>query len=286
MFTFPVRVVVCRRRSSPNSMSSPRHPPVVEASTAGEDISELGASGASVAVSKTVGDFKHVWEFDKVGKLGGPDERSKCWHCGWCNSNLKGWNATKVMNHLARVPGNYDVKACHGPIPQARLALFRAFRLRKMGNKSVKRKNELAYQNSVSEGQQSLAVAWEGARVRSLVSSGSGTASCVINSADDDVVGDVTVTKAARLTTAIAEFVYCKGLSFSATEGEHFLQILRLAKLVLLSYRPPTRKVLANDLLEVCYKARLERYMSDLSVDADVYGLSLFGDGARFMGCH
>ena len=71
----------------------------------------------------------------------------------------------KVMNHLPRVPGNHDMKACHGPIAQGTLALFRAFRLRKMGNKSVKRKNELAYQNSVSEGQQSLAVAWEGARV-------------------------------------------------------------------------------------------------------------------------
>ena len=53
-------------------MSSPRTPPVVEASTAREDISELGASGASDAVSKTVDDFKHVWEFGKVEKLGGP----------------------------------------------------------------------------------------------------------------------------------------------------------------------------------------------------------------------
>ena len=72
MFTFPVRVVVCHQRSSPNSMSSPRTPPVVEASTAGEDISELGASGASVAVSKTVGDFKHVWEFDLVARTSAP----------------------------------------------------------------------------------------------------------------------------------------------------------------------------------------------------------------------
>ena len=117
-----------------------------------------------------------------------------------------------------------------------------------------------------------------------MVSSSSGTASRVINIADDDVVGDVTVTNAARLTTAIAEFVYCKGLSFSATEREHLLQILRLAKLVSLSYCPPTRKVLANDLLEVCYKTRLERYMSDLSVDADVYGLSVVRDGATVHG--
>jgi len=172
MFTFPVRVVVCRRGTSPHSMSSPSTPPVVEASTTGEDVSELGASGASVASKSVFGDFKHVWEFEKVQKLGGPDERSKRWHCGWCNSNLKGWNATKVMNHLARLPGNHDVKICHGPIPQDTLALFRAFRLRKMGNKSVKRKHEVAYQNSISDGQQSLAVAWEGARVRNSASSG------------------------------------------------------------------------------------------------------------------
>lgn len=123
-------------------MSSPSpRPPVVDA--AEEEVSELGASGASVVTSKTnLDDIKSVWQFEKVSKLGGPDDLSKRWHCGWCGTTLRGWNATKAMVHLARVPGNNDVKACGGSIPKDMLALFCGFRLRKIGKKSVKRKKE------------------------------------------------------------------------------------------------------------------------------------------------
>jgi hypothetical protein len=282
MTTFPVRVVFSHRRSSPaersmSLLSAPR--PVVDA--ADEEVSELGISGASSSLTPALEDIKQVWEFAKVDKLGGPDDFSKRWHCGWCGSTFKGWNATKVMVHLARVPGNNDVKACSGPISKEMLALFRGFRLRKTSKKSVKRKKEEAYQSSVSENQKSMAVAWQGARIRSSASSGAGSSAIDV---DDGDQGDVSVSNAAKLTTAIAEFVYCQGLSFSATEGQHFLQILKLSSLVPSSYRPPTRRVLANELLEISYQNRLDRYMVDLAVESEVYGLSLFGDGATVHG--
>jgi hypothetical protein len=74
--------------------------------------------------------------------------------------------------------------------------------------------------------------------------------------------------------------VYCKGLSFSSVKGTHFSQILRLAKLVAVAYCPPTRKVLANELLDLSYNNRMEKFMTHLEMDTDVYGLSLFGDSA------
>jgi hypothetical protein len=281
MFTFPVRVVFVHRRSSLESMSS-RTPPVAE--SAEEDVSELGASGASVITPSTrryvLDDIKSVWEFEKVEKLGGPDDFSKRWHCGWCGSTLKGWNATKAMNHLARLAGNNDVKSCSGPISRDMLELFKGFRLRKIGKKAAKRQKEEAYQNLVSENQKSMAVAWEDARVRMSASSlGAGT---VIDMCGGDT--DVAVSNSAKLTTAIADFVYCKGLPFSAAEGEQFLQILKLAHLVPSSYHPPSRHLLANDLLDFSYKTRIEKYLVDLAVDSDVYGLSLFGDGATVHG--
>jgi hypothetical protein len=81
-----------------------------------------------------------------------------------------------------------------------------------------------------------------------------------------------------------SEFVYSKGLSFSAIEGDHFLGILKLSRLVSTSYRPPTRKSLANELLDLSYETRLDKYMHDLDIDAEVYGISLFGDGATVHG--
>jgi hypothetical protein len=73
-------------------------------------------------------------------------------------------------------------------------------------------------------------------------------------------------------------------LSFSSVEGTHFAQIIKLAKLAPSAYAPPTRKVLANKLLDLSYENRMERFMSCLEMDADVYGLLLFGDGATVHG--
>jgi hypothetical protein len=276
MFTFPVRGVFFHQRSSNESMSSLSPPAAADEE---ESVPPGATSAASVVTSPTLDDVQTVWDFEKVKRMGGPDALSKRWHCGWCNTTLKGWNATKVMTHLARVAGNNDVKACVGPIPKETLAIFRGYRNRRLSKKSVKRKKEEAYHSSVSENQQSIAVAWEGTRIRNSLSFSAGKVIDI-----DDDAGDVAVSNSAKLTTAIAEFVYCKGLSFSATEGEHFLHVLKLARLVKGDYRPPTRKVLSNELLEISYQGRLDRYMVDLAVDSDVYGLSLFGDGATVHG--
>ena len=74
-------------------------------------------------------DIQTVWQFERLEKLGGPDELSKKWRCGFCGMTLRGWNATKAMNHLARLPGNNDVKACSGPIAKETLDIFKGFRL-------------------------------------------------------------------------------------------------------------------------------------------------------------
>jgi hypothetical protein len=131
----------------------------------------------------------------------------------------------------------------------------------------MKQQYSEAFADDILTNQMSMAVALEASRIRS-----SKSASVASNG--------VAVLYATKLTSAIAEFVYCKGLSFSSVEGTLFSQILRLAKLVTTAYCPPTRKVLANKLLDLSYDNRMEKFMTRLEMDADVYGLSLFGDGA------
>lgn len=247
-----------------------------------EEVSALGAeSTASVVTPSSLDDVQSVWDFEKIEKLGvAGDELSKRWRCGWCSTTLRGWHATKAMNHLARRPGNNDVKACSGPIPKETLDFFRAFRLRKLEKKTVKKHKQAAYSGSVSDNQKSMAVAWEQVKIRTSASSGAKRG--VVDLSRDDE--DVSVSNSSKLTTAIAEFVFGKGLPFSACEGEHFQQILKLARLVPASYRPPTRKLLAGDLLDASYENRIGKYMADLTVDSEVYGLSLFGDGATVHG--
>jgi hypothetical protein len=137
----------------------------------------------------------------------------------------------------------------------------------------------------ISENQQSLAIAYSIKRSHSFNSSSTAT---FLGSQNGELEGSVGASNATRLTSAIAKFVYCKGLSFLATEGDQFLQILKLACMVNSTYRPPNRNFLSNELLDVSYKNRLSSYMTALEtaldVDADVYGLLLFGDGATVHG--
>jgi hypothetical protein len=264
------------QESSPPCRSLPR--------TVGdqEEVSLLGANSTASVVTPSLDDVQSVWDFEKIEKLGAAgDELSKRWRCGWCSTTLRGWHATKAMNHLARLPGNNDVKACSGPIPKETLAFFRSFRLRKMEKKTVKKRKQEAYSGSVSDNQKSMAVAFEEARIRKSASSGAKGGAVDLSHDDDE---DVAVTNSSKLTTAVAEFVFGKGLPFSACEGDQFQQVLKLARLVPSSYRPPTRKVLAGDLLEASYDNRICKYMADLNVDSEVYGLSLFGDGATVHG--
>jgi hypothetical protein len=174
MITFAVRAIwYCKRSSPDNSFMSLRSvPPPGD----GEDVSELGVSGTSVVTpvldpsadssSNTVVGIKCVWDFEKIERRGGPDPFSKSWFCGWCGLPLKGWNATKALNHATKAAGNNDVKACTGNIPKATLAAFQAYRYKKMGASAAKRQHQDAFSDTISENQHSLAIKFEQSRAR------------------------------------------------------------------------------------------------------------------------
>lgn len=295
MSTFPLRFVFVHKKGPEeveSIMSSRLQSAAARRESQDEDVSELGTAGSSAASVVTNHSasspanpsaiLKSVWDFEKIEKRGGPDVFSKCWHCGWCGLTLKGWNATKALSHVSKAAGNNDVKPCSGAIPKTTLTLFQNFRFQKMGAASTKRQHKDAFADAVSENQRSLSVMLEGSRSRA---SNSTSASRPIDmSGGGGMTFGVGAANATKLTSAISEYVYSKGLSFSAVEGEHFLQILKLSRLVGPSYRPPSRKALSNELLDLSYEMRLDRYMKDLAVDSEVYGLSLFGDGATVHG--
>lgn len=262
----------------------------MSARTAGRhDSEEVSAMDSSVVTAGTSSNlspsivsapYKTVWDFEKITKMGGPDTPGeKTWHCGWCSSSFKTWNATKALSHVTKASGNNDVKICTGSIPKATLERFRQFRYQKLGVASAKRERQDAFEETIAENQQSLSVMLAANRSRSS----QGVTKTMVDMTGDGGEG-VAATNATKLTAAIAEFVFCKGLPFSVAEGEHFRQILKLSKLISTSYRPPNRKMIANELLDLSYDNRLQRYMHDLDVDGDVYGLSLFGDGATVHG--
>jgi hypothetical protein len=158
------------------------------------------------------------------------------------------------------------------------MAALLAFKHTKTGLSTMKRLHNEAFPDELSHNQTTMTVALEGSRSRS-------SNSCSVASHFDSAqAGGVSASNSTKLTSAIAEYVYCKGLLFLSVEGTHFAQIIKLVKLAPSAYAPPTRKVLANELLDLSYENRMEKFMSRLEMDADVYGLSLFGDGATVHG--
>ena len=165
MSTFPVRFVVVHRRSSTSMSSQGSVPP----SNVNDRSSFSAASAASASSSSNpapVVAYKTVWDFEKIEKQGGPDNFSKVWHCGWCGLTLRGWNATKALNHVSKAVGNNDVKACSGAIPKATLVTFQAFRFEKLGAATVKKQFKEALSDTVSHNQQSISVMLEALRSR------------------------------------------------------------------------------------------------------------------------
>jgi hypothetical protein len=78
---------------------------------------------------------------------------------------------------------------------------------------------------------------------------------------------------------AIANFVFAKGLSFPATQGLEFRRVLKCAKQGLASFIPPSRQMIAGELLDLTYQQRMDLNVAALLRDAEVFGLCLFGDG-------
>jgi hypothetical protein len=146
---------------------------------------------------------------------------------------------------------------------------------------SVKQQPSEALSDSIANNQTSIAVAFD---IKRKHSSHTGNTATNPFDVDGDAKGGVESSNATRLTSAIAQFVYCKGLSFSSVKGDHFHQILKLACLVTPAYHPPGRKLLSNNLLDLSYKNRMNWYLDSLLKDANMYGLLLFGDGAPVHG--
>ena len=88
----------------------------------------------------------------------------------------------------------------------------------------------------------------------------------------------------ADLDVAIANCIYCHGLSFSFGESPYLKKILQVAKSAPNDYSAPKRNIVSGALLDTTYQNDLERNFKELLADADTHGLGMTGDGATIKG--
>lgn len=83
-----------------------------------------------------------------------------------------------------------------------------------------------------------------------------------------------------QLTMAIADLIHSCGLPFSIASHHKFQRVLTLAKVASSKYVPPSRNKVAGELLDLNYQLYKEQMMENATKDADVYGITFFGDAA------
>ncbi|KAL3766558.1 hypothetical protein ACHAWU_007798, partial [Discostella pseudostelligera] len=85
---------------------------------------------------------------------------------------------------------------------------------------------------------------------------------------------------AGRLNVAIADFLHSNCLSFSLAECPKLKAIITLAKNVHKDYKPPTRQAIGGPFLDSLFESYWNQQMKSLLLESDIFGVTVFGDGA------
>ncbi|KAL3786759.1 hypothetical protein ACHAW5_002960 [Stephanodiscus triporus] len=273
-----------------SSSEAENDPIVLEPPTAAADAANLPPSIAS------------VWEHPlvrviKVPVLTGLGNQKTTWRClaPGCGKEWSGANSSKALAHGSRDKKfclEVHVKACKGNASQAEMDLFCSLlKNRERKKTAVKRANDLISEDIVS----SQGTVSDGILQKIEKSRGGGSGVGMqtrelqgsrqidlLSSFDKNTVSGC---NSADLDAAIAQLVYCKALPFSFGECPYFQRVIDVARSAPRGYKPPKRGLLAGEMLDLAYTTQLERDLKQLMIDADIFGIAFFGDGATIHKC-
>jgi hypothetical protein len=230
------------------------------------------------------------------GKLG--------WTCLHCGFNCKGpFNATKLKAHLARIPGQ-DVRSCTATNVAPNVLDMYKRQWQQYLDKKNHKKRKYIEQEEQSE---QLAAA----HVAAMIQRGTSREATNLRSAQQQQ--QLIANQPNRLTKSteskkknafpgkqrfltgkhpgvseanlkmdslITSFILRGGRAFNTVEDPDLLQIIRHARFIGDNYKPPDRKKISGDLLNLQYDELYARNVKALKDDADIFGIALYSDGA------
>ena len=96
----------------------------------------------------------------------------------------------------------------------------------------------------------------------------------------DNNTHNMIISNETRLTVAISDLVFSEGLSFNISQIHRFKKVLELARNVSKCYQPTNRKLISKDLLDVINDLNMERNLSLIEKESDIFGLLFLVEGA------
>lgn len=244
---------------------------------------------ASKATPTVVKKLNVIWEDDKIQKYYN-DDKKQFWKCLWCGRTFQHWNATKALNHVMKIPGA-AVQVCTSKNidpehQEAYICLFNKSVSKKNISKAVlesKRRRSLVY---LEDAGSALLSSRPPKQMRlslgtaSDVSTGSMEKEKPKTYAQAKIFDHQDEQAESQLTMAIADLIHSCGLPFALANHHKFHRVLKLAKSASSKYKPPGRNRVSGDLLDLNYSLYQEKMHESLVKDADIYGITYFGDGA------
>ena len=249
-----------------------------------------------------------IWDSPYVNKKGTRGADNEIWECLHCNCSFSKHNATKALWHVAKMSGQ-NIQPCRAKINEEWVTMYLDLFQRKENRLSHHKKRKNLLHTTIQE--RNSKAAHEVASKRSRKSSSIVTYDHNVNVDEDSndnqcstaSVGsspslvqmrlgprsssspNIGIASPAShfenlLSLSISDFIHANGLPFRIAECPHFKQILKIAKHVKKDYSPPNSEAVRTELLDTNYEQYKRENMKSLLTNADIYGLTLFGDGA------
>lgn len=264
-------------------------PPVVE-------LQELPSLPSPVVTA-----LSSVWDSDKVEKL------PNGWCCHHCNNSWRGVNHTKALNHVLK--RGQDIKPCKAVIPESYRQAYQTL---------YDYKSDRAESRSTSAASMGANLHQTDARTMSLLgttghrkrlatvdltspitTTSHSTKSSVTSKASlffkkqksasnmpllqTTLQGANTKTSksaAIEANVALAHWVLANNYAHNTLDDPLFARALMKVQMCGSDYRPPKRYDIGGALLDATYESYYSEQVQLLLQDADVYGISVYGDGA------
>ena len=90
----------------------------------------------------------------------------------------------------------------------------------------------------------------------------------------------IRIESAQQCHIAIADFICSNALPFSITECPKFRKVIEVARFLGPNYRPPDRRLVGGKLMDSLFKMSYADLMSSVLSESEIFGISIFGDGA------
>lgn len=255
----------------------------------GEIATPSNIDEAAPALFKSIFDDPHLSKIvcQGVNKNGDPVEKKE-FFCHWCKVQHKGgWNATKAVAHLAKRSG-HDIKPCSGKIRADYAGTYRRM-YASMEQKKLKSVDLSANAKSEADrhdiavlkksmGQKAGKAIKSPQTISNFFAASTPARSTGIQLKLDGSSSNPVAEQAA--TVAVASCLLRNGLPFSLVEDNLFRRMCMSFRLVPSKYIFPSAKSIRTTHLDVQYEAQQDETYGLLNTHADVFGITIFGDGA------